>query len=515
MKPAQDTIVAAASPPGRSPRGLLRISGPQTRAIIEALTDRCVDGPPDASHLPIKVLARCRLILSDHTGEHADSTLPALAMFVPGPGSYTGQDVAEIQCPGNPALLGRLIRATCQLGARMAEPGEFTFRAFLAGKMDLTQAEGVAATIAASSDGQLQAASLLRTGALGQFATRMVHALARQLALIEAGIDFVDQEDVVPIGPAQLEDNLAPIEADLAKLTDHSRSWGALEALPHAVLVGAPSTGKSTLFNALLGRHRAVMAPMPGTTRDILTEPIRIESADGRRAEAMIVDMAGVNEPQSLLDAAIQTAVQREIASADVILHIRDGRDNGVEDPPETLAETRECPDSRGQSRVSRASEPQWQGEARAEAQRMDHRERVAAIETGWPNSLVIEVRNKADLGIGQNESFDVAVSATTGAGLKTLRLELARKLGDRSVSVSAKMLALQPRHEAALRGAAERLANARSILTPQRNQRAIEQAELVAEALRTALDELTCLGGKMTPDDIIGRIFATFCIGK
>jgi len=242
MASAQDTIVAVSSPPGRSPRGLVRVSGPDTRSVVAQLILNPVGDAPDSGGglAPCVVpwmLCRARLI---------DPPLPVLLAFFRGPRSYTGQDMAELQCPGHPALLDRVVHAAVASGARLAEPGEFTFRAFLAGKLDLTQAEGVAATIAATSDGQLHAAELLRRGELGRFAGGLVDQLADALALVEAGIDFVDEEGVVPIGPGDLDLRLARVERELHALLSHSRSWGALEALPRIVLVGRPSAGKST-----------------------------------------------------------------------------------------------------------------------------------------------------------------------------------------------------------------------------------------------------------------------------
>ncbi len=171
--------------------------------------------------------------------------LPALLAIYQAPASYTGEYVAELQVPGHPALLERLLQQAVHAGARLAEPGEFTFRGFTAGKFDLTQAEGIAATISAVSDSQLEAAALLRNGRLGTWAHDLVDALGSALALVEAGIDFVDQEDVVPITPGDLNDRLRTIADRLDELVRHSRSWGALEALPRVVLVGPPSAGKS------------------------------------------------------------------------------------------------------------------------------------------------------------------------------------------------------------------------------------------------------------------------------
>ncbi len=461
MSEAADTIVAASSPPGRSIRAMVRISGNLTATILSALTDmRLVDA---------RQMTQCRLRLAhNQTTGKQNLSLPAWCVFFAGPKSYTAQDMAEIQCPGHPALLERLIHVCMGCGARLAEPGEFTFRAFMAGKLDLTEAEGIAATITAASDSQLQAATLLREGALGRFTTELVDLLAQQLALVEAGVDFVDQEDVVPIGPAELDDNLAKIEFRLNDLLLHSRSWGALDALPRIVLVGLPGTGKSTLFNALLNRRRAVTSPMAGTTRDVLAEPLTLTAANNRQVEVMLIDIAGLDTPEGTLDRQAQAAARAAIRGSDLILAVEDQREIK---PPFDLG-----------------------GQA--------------------AGTTSIRIRSKADLG-SISDSYDVVVSTHHGAGLDDLRRAILRGIGDLGVSISAQTMALQPRHQSALRQATERLKATRQMLATQRNARNIDAIELVADTLRDGLDHLSALGGKMTADDIIGRVFATFCIGK
>ena len=460
------TIVAVGSPPGRAYRGLIRMSGPESIRILQAWTG--------GSTVPRHVTS-VRL-----TVPGTEHTLPALVLTFVGPRSFTGEDMAEVQIPGNPSLLDRFVKSALGLGARLAEPGEFTFRAFLAGKIDLTQAEGVAATIAATSDSQLAAASLLREGALGKWTGELVDGIATQLALVEAGIDFVDQDDVVPIGPGRLHDNLVELAEKLDQLLSTSRSWGQLEALPSVVMVGSPSTGKSTLFNALLGRNRAVISATPGTTRDVLTEPMRGTDGQGRTFEFMLTDIAGLDRPESALDRLAQAAARSAIAAADLLLLIDDG--------------TSPIPSG--------------------------------ALVSMRPGTPTIRVRTKSDLlpkpsGVNQGtsakqiENEPLLVSSLTGEGLAELRVAIDRALATRGVSIQADMLALGPRHENALRAASCHMHIALGALAPQRQRHSIEQTELVASALREALNELACLGGRMTPDDIIGRVFATFCVGK
>ncbi len=490
MHQDRDTIVAVSSPPGRSARGLVRLSGPATRTILTTITD----GPvPAARHL-----TRLNIVLPTQGGQtHLPSRgFPALITFFAGPQSYTGDDMAELQLPGHPALLERMLQGMIALGARLAEPGEFTFRAFLAGKIDLTQAEGVAATIAAVSDGQLRAADQLRRGQLGRFASEAVDSLATQLALVEAGIDFVDQDDVVPISPAALAGNLAALQGRLDDLLRHSRAWGALEALPRVVLVGDPSSGKSTLFNALLGRARAVVSATPGTTRDVLEEPLRL--GDG---EVMLVDLAGLDAGASGLDAQAQEAAAQAIANADLLLLCDDGQS--------TTSHARQFLASASNTSAQRTTS----------------------------STAILRVRTKADLEIvssvgfdaakGAAPDYDVAVSvisaigavnansAAATTGLDKLRQLITDHLSQGSVSVVGEALALQPRHERSLRAAARMIEAARHRLEPHVSRRALPEVELLAAELREALDELAGLGGQMTPDDVIGRVFATFCVGK
>ncbi len=282
MTPAPDTILAVSSPPGRSARGLIRLSGPAAFAVLDELTEaqhpvsrRACPGAHAARHAGTSPAAYPRTL----TPARLRPPLPPLPVLVarfPGPHSYTGEDAAELQLPGHPALLDRVLAAAVAHGARLAEPGEFTFRAYLAARLDLTEAEGIAATIAAVSDAQLAAAGHLRTGELARFAAAHVETLGRLLALVEAGIDFTDQEDVVPIAPADLAAGVDTAHRDLQTLLGRSRAWGNTDALPRVVLLGPPSAGKSTLFNALLGRPRAVVDPRPGTTRDVLEEAMSL-----------------------------------------------------------------------------------------------------------------------------------------------------------------------------------------------------------------------------------------------
>ena len=454
MRSCDDPILAVSSPPGRAPRGLIRITAPDLTPLLEHLLEQT---PPPRHLTPLKARGLPSPGLS----------LPTLALYFQSPHTFTSTDLLELQLPGNPALLHRACESLLtimrqQLGeARYAEPGEFTQRAFLAGRIDLTRAEGISATISAVSDAQLEAARLLRTGKLGQWAVDLVEALAQHLALVEAGIDFVDQDDVVPITPGKLDEALGGIESQLRQMLARSRSWAALEALPWVVLVGEPNVGKSTLLNALLGHDRAVASDQPGTTRDILAEPMKLGGG-----EVMLVDVAGLDEPAGALDASMQSAARDAIARAELILQLHDH-----EHPLTPL------------------------------------------IDDATP---VIQVQTKCDAIAGSlRDPGSLHISAVTGEGLDTLRGRIAEALSDRAVTLAGQMLALQPRHHDELTAALDAIIAARHMLVDQLDSDSLADMELVAAVLRQGLDHLGALGGQMSPDDVIGRIFATFCIGK
>jgi tRNA modification GTPase len=466
---ASPTILAIASPPGRSLRGIVRISGAMCFALLEP-------------HLQLPAIVargfhRAQLSLS------AFQRLSVSAFVFPGPRSYTGEDSIELQLPGNPILLERVIDALIasararDIDARRAEPGEFTARAFLNGRLSLTQAEGVAATIAAQSDAELGAARLLVSGRLAEFAHNLADDLAAALALVEAGIDFTDQEDVVAIAPADLHARLLDLRDRLNDQLAHAVGVEQLRAIPWVVLVGEPNAGKSALFNALLGRERAVVSAISGTTRDVLAEPLAID-ADHGKAEVMLVDLAGLDElDQSPMNALMQARAREALDRAELRLR---------------------CVPAGA------------------------HKSTSPQIHKSTSLHDEIIVRTKCDLDRSANSSIvnresaiPLLVSAQTGEGLHGVRRAIAQRLSDRAVSLAAGTLALQPRHESAMRSALASLNEAIALIAPLRDARSLPNLELIAFVMRAALDQLASLAGDMTPDDILGRIFATFCVGK
>ncbi|MCB9838295.1 MAG: 50S ribosome-binding GTPase, partial [Phycisphaeraceae bacterium] len=400
--------------------------------------------------------SRCRLDLGT-------ASIPALVLTFAAPASYTGEDAAEIQLPGNPDLLARALDALCARdGVRPANPGEFTARAHLNGRLTIEQAEGVAALIAAQDEAQRRAAEDLLTGATGDRYRDLADDVAQTLALVEAGIDFTDQEDVVAIEPAELRRRLAASLGVIGTLLGPRRSESPHEA-PDIVLAGAPNAGKSTLFNALLGRPRAIISETPGATRDALREPIDLGGV-----RATLIDLAGLDEAlagRSPLDDNAQRSARSAIAAAQVVV---------VCDPAGVFD--------------------------------------LAGL--AGPDAVTLRVRTKADLpGAAPDDITEaLAVCALDGWNLGALRRAIAdaceRSHGDHSGAVI-------PRHRAALRLAGSGIDRALRIAGASPRAGRVRDEELIADALRGALDALGAITGAVEPDDVLGRIFSSFCIGK
>lgn len=439
-----DTILALATGAGFSPRAMLRVAGPK----VEEVSKRYLGGT-----IAERRMVAARFAFSDGL------SLPLLALKFVSPASYTGDDVLELFVPGNPHLIEKIEHDLLMLeGLRRAEPGEFTARAYLRGKMSLEQAEAVAATIHARSSGQLEAAQRLASGSTGREYREIADELTTLLALVEAGIDFTDQEDVVAISPDRLSKGITQLLVRIEELGGHESSR-ADRAMPRIVLAGAPNAGKSTLFNALLGRARAIVSEAPGTTRDVLAEVIDLSGDVPGAGSAELVDLAGIDEvTQGEIDALAQARAREEIEAADVAVWC----------DPTGL----------------------FKGDVKTRGR-------------------VVRVMTKADQGLALSNAAAM-VCALDGTGLPALRRAIADAM---SGAEGSEELLVVPRHRTSLREASRNLAVALGGFDAA--QRQLQAPEVVADALRGALDRMGELIGQISPDDVLGRIFRTFCVGK
>lgn len=445
-----DTIVACATGLAPGARAVVRMSGPEAAWFA---SERL--GLPSRA----RFAGGRRLVLKE-------VQFPVLVIFAPGPRSYTGEDTLEMLLPGGPALVRRVVDELCaRPGVRHAEPGEFSARAYLNGRLTLEQAEGVSGVIAASSRSMLDAARDAMSGAAGARYAAWAEEIASILALVEAGIDFSDQEDVVAIAPDELRRRVRALTAEMLARAGGPSEQGS--ARVRVALAGRPSAGKSTLFNALLGRARCVVSASPGTTRDAVVEPLTLHDDPRGPITVDLADLAGVDgaSPVGEIDAAAQSRARAEIQRAQIVLMCR---------APEIADDGVEVLDG-----------------------------------VGVPSDRIVEIRTKADRP-GPVWAGAIGVCAIDGRGLDTLRRVLAERAWARAASVASGGAAgaCLPRHRAAISAALKHLSALESL-------EGETHAELVADTLRAALDELGELTGRVERDVILGRVFASFCIGK
>ncbi|MCC5074237.1 tRNA uridine-5-carboxymethylaminomethyl(34) synthesis GTPase MnmE [Xanthomonas campestris] len=446
MNASPSTIVAIATAAGIGGIGIVRLSGPQSVQIATALGIAGLQ-PRHARY------ARFR----DAQSEVIDD---GIAVWFPSPHSFTGEEVVELQGHGSPVLLRQLVARCIALGARQARAGEFSERAFLNGKLDLAQAEAIADLIAA---GDLRAARAARRSLDGVF-SRRVDALSESLTRlrihVEAAIDFAD-EPLDTLGGAQVREELTRTRALLAQLLRDAERGRKLRDGLHAVLIGPPNAGKSSLLNALAGSERAIVTDVAGTTRDTLHEAIQLDGF-----ELTLVDTAGLREGGDAIEREGMRRARAELQRADLALIVLDARD------------------------------PQAARDALGDA--------IDAV----PRRLWIH--NKSDLlaVAGPLDADAIAVSAVTGQGLEHLHTRLRElALGDGIESVDGEFSA-RTRHVDALHRA-EQHADAADL------ELRYEQLELAAEELRLAHEALGEITGKLSADDLLGKIFSSFCIGK
>jgi tRNA modification GTPase len=433
----RDTIAAIATPAGRGGIGIVRVSGPGVPRVAAAVLGK-LPQPRLASFAPFR----------DRQGETIDQ---GLALYFPAPHSYTGEAVLELQGHGGPVVMQALLSACVDAGARIAEPGEFTRRAFLEGKLDLAQAEAVADLIDAAS--REAARSALRSLS-GEFSAAIGALQARLIelrAVTEAMLDF-PEEEVDALHREDAAARLAQARQSLGEVLVKSRRGSLLRGGIHIVLAGRPNVGKSSLLNRLAGEERAIVTPIPGTTRDALREPILIEGVP-----VVVVDTAGLRESRDEIERLGMQRTRQELDRADLVIAVFEanrGRD-ALQELPAAPAR--------------------------------------------------IDVYNKIDLAPGFAPPADaLGVSAKTGAGLEALRQRILEVAGW-STGGEPVFLARE-RHLRALDRASAHLAAAAGETA---------RWEFFAEELRLAHAALGSITGEFSADDLLGEIFQRFCIGK
>lgn len=454
---AQDTIVAIATPPGRGGIGIVRLSGPDARRLLWP-------------HLQLRsslLHARARYCAIVDDGARLDE---GVVTYFAAPNSYTGEDVLEVAAHGSPVILDLLVRRALGAGARLARPGEFTQRAFLHGRLDLTQAEAVRDLINAETLYQVRVAAEQMGGALSRRVAPVKEQLVVLVTLLEAGIDFAE-DDIDVTADAEIVRRLDALDAALAPIAASFREGRLVHNGLTLAIVGRPNAGKSSLFNRLVERERAIVTATPGTTRDLVTERI---SLGGIPVE--LVDTAGLRETSDEAESHGIARTQGAMADADLVLLLLDATATIAAD-----------------------------GVLRLPAE-------DAALLASLDGRAPLVVLNKIDMARPVRISDEVSevqqVSALTGEGVLDLRTRLLERMRGSANDAEGGMLT-SLRHYEALSGCAEALARARSAVAQR------VPHEMLLLDLYAALQQLDQLTGATTADDILNRIFSSFCIGK
>lgn len=448
MTNADDTIAAIATPPGRGGVGIVRLSGPDVRSIAQGILGR-LPRPREALHAAFR----------DAAGDAIDT---GIALYFRAPASFTGEDTLELQGHGGPVVMDMLLQRALSLGARLADPGEFTRRAFLNDKIDLAQAEAVADLIDSASREAARSAARSLQGAFSARVHDLVERLVQLRMYVEAAIDF-PEEEIDFLSDGRVAEELEGLIAEVVDVQGRARQGVLLREGMTVVIAGRPNAGKSSLMNALARRDAAIVTDIPGTTRDVLREYITLDGLP-----LHIVDTAGLRDDPGPVESQGIERAWRAIGQADRILLVVDAR-TGMDDRVRAI---------------------------------------VARLPPGVP---VTRVLNKVDLtgrapGLEDGTPPVTAVSAKTGAGLGALCRHLKETMGYEGGEGG---FVARRRHLSALEQAAAALARGREQLL------AHGAGELLANDLGDAQQALGEITGAVTSDDLLGRIFSAFCIGK
>jgi tRNA modification GTPase len=453
-----DTIVALSTPPGMSGIGIVRLSGPEALALAARIFSPAKSGR-EVTRQPTYSL------LYGHVRDGAEVVDEALLSVMRAPHTYTTQDVVEINCHGGLVPLRRTLELCLRAGARLADPGEFTRRAFYFGRVDLAQAEAVADLIAARTEEAAQAALSQLSGRLSARVEELRQGLVALLAALEAQLDF-GEDEVAALPPAELAARLEALAAEVAELLASADQGKLLRQGVRVALAGRPNVGKSSLMNALLGEERVIVTPIPGTTRDTVEEAVSLHGVP-----AVLVDTAGLREGGDEVEQAGVDRARRALAEADLVLLVLD-RSVPLTPEDEELLRT-------------------------------------------LPAERTVVVLNKCDLpaagveGQGSRVEGHVNVSALTHEGLDRLREAIAERIGLTGGRSTGEVIVTSLRHQAALQGAAAALGRALAGAATGATE------EYLAEDLRAALAALGEITGATSHEEIINEIFERFCVGK
>ncbi len=448
----EQTIVAQASPNGTSALAVIRVSGAETRTILQKMLD--VESPTPR----MATLAKIR---HPQTGKPIDSLV---FVFYAGPHSYTGEDSLELFPHGNPLIARSILEAMCLIpNVRVAYRGEYTRRAFLNGKMDLVQAESIADIIHSQTVAGIENAHKLLSGRFSKEIQELSHRLKDISARIELDVDFVEEEANPDV--SGWKDRLGEIQKRIRELIARFRNSRSLNRKPRVVLYGAPNAGKSSLLNALLKEERVLVSDIPGTTRDFIEVSLALPSG-----EVTLVDTAGLAEiPQSDLDKRSMAQSEFAIESADLAI---------------CLVDSARLPTEEARSQI-------------AEARKRNHWVVLSKSDLGIPTSI-------GDI----SDSVQISLSARTGAGLEAFRKELDKTLFPQGESGDDYWITNE-RECAALREASDGLDRILNLLETN------PAVELVAFEMRTVLNSLASIVGEISSEDVLQTIFSGFCIGK
>jgi tRNA modification GTPase len=447
-----DTIVALSTAPGRSAIGVVRLSGPDALTLARTIAgDEGLELP--VGHVVLRSL--------QPVGENEPFD-EALLTYFAAPHSYTGEDVVEISCHGSPVILRQVIDRLLLLGARLADPGEFTLRALGNGKLNLSQAIAVRDLINARSDAAAKQAVRQLKGELSSRMQETKEKLIRAIVILESALEFVE-DDLPRVEQERLRADLESIATDLSNLAQSFDVGHLLRDGLRVTIAGRPNVGKSSLFNRLVRSDRAIVTDLPGTTRDSLTESISIDGLP-----VTLTDTAGLRESPDQIEQLGVGRTHRAIADADLVLMVFDGTDHSNDDEAEVASN----------------------------------------------GTRQIVVRNKSDLpSFGLREESTpsgkaINVSAQTGEGLDELRTAIIASFGDQEFTQSSLLITDARQHDLLLRAAAE-VRGSRELLQEGRSE------ELVVIGLHNALRFIGDITGETTTEDILTQIFSTFCIGK